>query len=218
MYNNTLSLDLPPPPASSLAAMSTPTPAAAASFTTPVSTPQPNTNSPDQYGGPAATPGANASTPGGGGGGEPPPELDPDAVLVDPADETWMVTLNHRLPNARSVNELRPALSSGLLVKRGHSGTGREGEGPDDERPSTLGVNLLLHIPFIGSQGAQQQQQQHQRASHDPTTLLKEIMTAYRGLGTLACLRGVVPDPIRNVAPWHLAVAEKAQRTLSAWL
>jgi mediator of RNA polymerase II transcription subunit 13 len=168
----------------------------AAMYTTPVSTPQPNTQSPDQFGA-TATP----ATPGGGGGAptpgpattaaaapDTPLELDADATLVDLSDETWGVILSHRLQDSYSITRFQPALASGYLVKR--TGT-REHEDP----PVAMSVNLL-----------------HAQRSYEP--LLREILGMYRDLGTLARLKGVV-DPAKSVTPWHVAAAIKAQEGLS---
>ena len=43
--------------------------------------------------------------------------------------------------------------------------------------------------------------------------LLREILGYYRGLGTLARVRGVV-DSVKDVRPWHVAAAEKAVKAL----
>ena len=153
--------------------------------TTPVSTPQPNTQSPEQTSN-APTPGsgaANAATP-----GEALAEPDAEARLVDLTDETWMATLAHHLHNSHSVVDYRPALASGYLIKR----TGTH----DDDAPAVLGVRLV-HA---------------QQRTYEP--VLKEILSMYRDLGNLARLKGVT-DRMRGVLPWHLAAALKAQEALS---
>jgi mediator of RNA polymerase II transcription subunit 13 len=166
----------------------------AAMYTTPVSTPQPNTQSPDQFGTTAtpATPSGSAPTPSAANTStaatDTPLELDTDATLVDMCDETWGVILSHRLQDSYSITRFQPALASGYLVKR--TGT-REHEGP----PVAMSVNLL-----------------HAQRSYEP--LLREILGMYRDLGTLARLKGVA-DPVKSVVPWHIAAAIKAQEGLN---
>lgn len=154
-------------------------------YTTPVSTPQPNTQSSDPPGNPGITANgaANAGTSIDLGA-----ELEGDATIVDVMDDVWAVVLNHRLRNSNSVIDFQPALASGLLVKRG---------GPHEEdSPVCLGVNIL-----------------HAYQSYRP--LLKEILSSYRGLYTLARTRGTV-DSVKSVLPWHIASAIKAQEALSS--
>ncbi|KAF2438252.1 hypothetical protein P171DRAFT_170845 [Karstenula rhodostoma CBS 690.94] len=103
--------------------------------TTPGSTPQ-AVVSPEQGLTPAATPAVdNASD----------PATDPDAYLVDMTDETWGIILAHRLHNSNSTNEYRPALISGLLVKRGLSPSLTAPPfSPDAQTgPIITGVNIL---------------------------------------------------------------------------
>lgn len=95
----------PPMPPTNAANASTANP----SSTTPVSTPQAGV-SPEHGLTPAATPSADNAVD---------PTTDPEARLVDSTDETWGIILAHRLHNSNSTNEFRPALISGLLVKRG---------------------------------------------------------------------------------------------------
>ena len=81
------------------------------------------------------------------------PTQDPDARLVDVTDETWGVILAHRLHNSNSTNQFSPALISGLLVKRGPSGsTGGSPLEPIDSEtgPVTISVNIL----WIGAVGS----------------------------------------------------------------
>lgn len=102
---------------------------------TPVSTPQPGV-SPDQHGlTPAATPSDLISD----------PSADPDARLIDITDETWGIVLSHRLHNSHSAVEYRPALISGLLVKRGDSSATTSPSQPSDlsHGPIVIGINIL---------------------------------------------------------------------------
>ena len=102
---------------------------------TPVSTPQPGV-SPDQHGlTPAATPSDLISD----------PSADPDARLIDITDETWGIVLSHRLHNSHSAVEYRPALISGLLVKRGDSSATTSPSQSSDlsHGPIVIGINIL---------------------------------------------------------------------------
>jgi mediator of RNA polymerase II transcription subunit 13 len=168
-------------------------------YTTPVSTPQPVTTvSPEQSGGNPPTPsiGPNqmsATTPGGGGGGggdSTTTELDADATLVDVTDTTWGAVVSHRLNNSSSLTELSPAVQSGYLIKR--SGVRLE------DPPVAMEVNV------IHSEG------NNPRAYE---AVLREMLMYFRGLGTLARLRGMV-DRDTDVRPWHVAAAEKGVRAL----
>ena len=47
--------------------------------------------------------------------------------------------------------------------------------------------------------------------------LLREVMSMYSCLGTLARMRGIV-DPIKCVLPWHVAAVMKAQAVLKSTL
>ncbi|PHH90596.1 hypothetical protein CDD83_3202 [Cordyceps sp. RAO-2017] len=157
-------------------------------FATPVSTPQPSIVSPEQSGTPA-TPArdanATAATPGADGTGE----SEYEAVLSDVTDQTWGAVVGHRLNNSLSVVEVHPALASGYLIKR----TGSRVE----DAPALMEVNLV-----------------HTDASpraYEP--LLREMLSYFRGLGTLARARGVVQRET-DVRPWHVAAAEKGVRAL----
>jgi mediator of RNA polymerase II transcription subunit 13 len=157
---------------------------------TPVSTPQPLQSSivsPDNATPPARDTGGNAATP-----GENPVEPDADARLIDYTDQSWGAVLAHRLNNSNSLLELSPALISGYLLKRGGTNL--------DDPPIVMEVNVV-YSEVVGNP----------RTFHEG--LLREILGYYRGLGTLARVRGVV-DPVKDVRPWHIAAAEKAVKAL----
>lgn len=178
------SLQIIPPPSK------VPSSAPAAYYTTPVSTPQAGMVSPEQSGNPptpmresAAT---SAPTPGANDGST---DFDADASLIDVTDQAWGAVLAHRLNNSTSATELSPALVSGYLVKR----SGSRGEDP----PAVMEVNLVY-------------------TDNNPRAyeaLMRELLTYYRGLATLARARGLVERTI-DTRPWHVAAAEKAARTL----
>ncbi|KAI0116029.1 mediator complex subunit 13 C-terminal-domain-containing protein [Hypoxylon sp. NC0597] len=159
-------------------------------YTTPVSTPQGSMVSPEQSGNPP-TPmrenvGTSAPTPGADNNN---PESDGDATLTELTDQTWGAVLSHRLNNSTSLMELNPALISGYLVKRG---------GSRIEDPP-----VVMEVSIVYNEG-------NPRAYE---SLLREMLTYYRGLGTLARARGMV-DKETDIRPWHIAAAEKAVKAL----
>ncbi|CEO60823.1 hypothetical protein PMG11_05339 [Penicillium brasilianum] len=155
---------------------------------TPVSTPNPNTNiaSPDQTGN-APTPSAvyNAPTP-----TEPSLEPDSEVVLTDICDDSWAVILSHRLNASPHVTELRPALASGYLLRR---------KGPtDSDGVFSMTVNLLYSLrPAI---------------SHE--SVLGDTLAMYRDMSSLARAWGM-RSVQGNTLPWHIATALRAQELLS---
>ncbi|KAG7145732.1 Mediator of RNA polymerase II transcription subunit 13 like protein [Verticillium longisporum] len=159
------SLQLVPP------AVKVPPTASTSFYTTPVSTPQPSTVSPDQIGTPS-TPmkdgsQANASTPTGTPGGADVTEpAEGDAILVDVTDQTWGAVLSHRLSNSTVPGELSTSLISGYLVKRG----GTKVEDPP----------VIMEVNIVHTDG-------NPRALE---ALLREMLNYFRGLGTLARARG----------------------------
>ncbi|KAH8904308.1 hypothetical protein BR93DRAFT_916771 [Coniochaeta sp. PMI_546] len=180
------SLQLIPPAAKIPVTMSS------AFYTTPVSTPQPMTTvSPEQSGNPPTPMGTgnplNATTPGGENSAT---EPEADTTLIDVTDTTWGAIVSHRLNNSSSLTELNPAIQSGYLIKR-------SGARPEDP-PVAMEVNV------IHSEG------NNPRAYE---AVLREMLMYFRGLGTLARLRGMV-DRETDVRPWHVAAAEKGVRAL----
>jgi len=162
--------------------------------TTPVSTPQPSSIvSPEQSGNPPTPIGAassmNATTP---GGDTSVTETDGDTTLVDVTDTTWGAVVLHRLNNSLSLTALNPALQSGYLIKRG-------GTKPEDP-PVAMEVNII-HSDVTPNY------------SRHYEVILREMLGYFRGLGTLARLRGLV-DRETDVRPWHVAAAEKSVRAL----
>ncbi|KAK4150875.1 mediator complex subunit 13 C-terminal-domain-containing protein [Chaetomidium leptoderma] len=182
-------------------------------YTTPVGTPQPlSVLSPDQSSNnnpstpimtSATIGGGSVTTPGGDNNNNPHhphhPHNQPDAdtssssssdtTLIDTTETTWGIVVSHRLNNSPSLTELNPALASGYLVKRA---------GPRaEDAPVAIEVNVVYS--------------DNARALYD--VLLREMLTYFRGLGTLARARGVVEREV-DVRPWHVAVVEKAVRGL----
>ncbi|KAL4895078.1 mediator complex subunit 13 C-terminal-domain-containing protein [Aspergillus ambiguus] len=157
---------------------------------TPVATPNPNILSPDQTG--------NAPTPPSGSYGitnAPTPtdsalEAESESVLTDLTDESWAVTLSHRLNSSPHLLDYRPALASGYLLRR--KGT------TDGDGVYTMTLNLIYT--------------QRHHSAHE--SLLREILQMYRDLATLARTRGTRTVQ-RSTMPWHIATAIRAQEALS---
>ncbi|KAK7753554.1 hypothetical protein SLS62_004412 [Diatrype stigma] len=138
------SLQLIPP------AAKIPTSATSAFYTTPVSTPQPSTVSPEQS---AQTPGSgsggienvNANTSTSNPSNIAPEPSDADSTLTDVTDHTWGAVLAHRLsinPQAPAADLGATALISGYLVKRGGARV--------DDPPALIEVNIV-HVHQHGS-------------------------------------------------------------------
>lgn len=162
-------------------------------YSTPVSTPQSSMVSPEQMGNPPTPKGAptsaqNATTPGADNNNIT-AEADSDASLVDITDTTWAAIASHRLNVSNSLVDPNPALVSGYLIKRGRSR-------PEDP-PAVMEVNV------IHAEGSPR--------GHE--ILLREMLTYFRGLGTIARARSVT-DQEGDVRPWHVAAAEKGVQAL----
>ncbi|KUI69911.1 Mediator of RNA polymerase II transcription subunit 13 [Cytospora mali] len=160
-------------------------------YSTPVSTPQSSMVSPEQIGNPPTPKGAptsaqNAMTPGADNNTA---EAESDASLVDVTDTTWAAIASHRLNVSYSLVDPNPAMVSGYLIKRG-------GSRPEDP-PAVMEVNVI-------------------HAEGNPRVheiLLREMLTYFRGLGTIARARSVT-DEEGDVRPWHVAAAEKGLQAL----
>ncbi|KAL1898606.1 hypothetical protein Sste5346_003510 [Sporothrix stenoceras] len=120
-------------------------------------------------------------------------DIEGNVVLVDVTDNTWIAVAAHRLNTASTWVDVRPALLSGYLIKRG--GIGR------DDAPVVLEANVVYVDP-------------KHRVSD---ALARDILTSYRALGTLARVRGIL-DSERDARPWHIAAAERAARALCRWM
>jgi len=68
---------------------------------------------------------------------------DPDAHLVDIADEVWGVILGHRLDGHLSMFEDRAPMLSGLLIRRNGHSSSDEGDNAERAGPAAVAVNLL---------------------------------------------------------------------------
>jgi mediator of RNA polymerase II transcription subunit 13 len=113
---------------------------------------------------------------------------DADTTLIVTAEQTWGAVISHRLNNSPSLTDLNPSLASGYLIKRG---------GPrQEDMPVAMEVNVVYS--------------DNARAMYDG--LLREMLTYFRGLGTLARARGVTESG--DVRPWHVGAVEKGVRGL----
>ncbi|OJD24450.1 hypothetical protein ACJ73_04194 [Blastomyces percursus] len=189
-----LSLRLPSSPLQFSALSQQPT-QSGLSTVTPGSTPRP-IPSPDPSG-PAATP-PTATTPMFADQQQattPQPQqlftdADQDTILIDKSDETWGVTLSHRLNNSYSLTKYQPALASGYLLRR--SGTS------DTDGQAVMTVNVI-----------------YTNSRRPIDHLLKDILRMYRELITLARVRGIVHVQGDWPLPWHIMTAVKGQEVLS---
>ncbi|KAL2366626.1 hypothetical protein RJZ56_000459 [Blastomyces dermatitidis] len=167
------------------------------STVTPGSTPRP-VPSPDPSG-PAATP-PTATTPMFADQQQATPpqqqpqqlttDSDQDTILIDKSDETWGVTLSHRLNSSYSLTKYQPALASGYLLRR--SGTS------DTDGQAVMTVNVI-----------------YTNSRRPIDHLLKDILRMYRELITLARVRGIVHVQGNLPLPWHIMTAVKGPEVLS---
>ncbi|KAI1941501.1 hypothetical protein LOZ57_005629 [Ophidiomyces ophidiicola] len=176
-----LRLKIPPPPLQI-------TPLLTTNIFTPVSTPNLSMPSPD--------PSAAAPTP--------PPSSEqvqtpttqiPDApnsdtLLIDKSDDTWSITLSHRINISPSLTRYHPSLASGYLIRR--SGTS----------DTTGQASLCLNVAFTN-------------ARLPIEMLLKDILRVYRDLSTLARTKGIVHAQGDDVLPWHVSTAVRGREFLS---
>lgn len=162
--------------------------AQSAFYSTPVSTPQPSMTSPEQFGNPPTPKGGptSASTPGADNNA---PETDGDASLVDITDTTWGAIASHRLNTSYSLTDSSPALISGYLIKRNNSTA--------DDPPTVMEVNVVH---------CEGNPRMHEM-------LLREMLSVFRGLGTVARARSMT-EKEGDVRPWHVAAVEKGVQAL----
>ena len=182
------------------------TPSNAANLATPVSTPTPSAD--------PATPAPSPTA-----GAESLLESSPDSRLIDHADETWGVVLGTRMRTSAVLGDWCPSLMSGLLVKRGISG-----QLPNLNHTTRMPC-IAVHIDWIGSSAAPTATPGISSSSSTPLLgptrncemLMKEILSMYRGLGTLAKAR-FMDDGMGGVLPWHLIAARRGATALDECL
>ncbi|QIX01505.1 hypothetical protein AMS68_007022 [Peltaster fructicola] len=164
---------------------------------TPVSTPQSSglIVSPEASG--QAAPPTPAPT-------EPSVELDPDAHLVDLSDETWGMLLDPKYDLAQHVTGTIHTAAQGALAKHGN---------PDDG--STLpvaGVSIAFTLRIRGNSMAAED-----ATAKQAEIILKELLTAYRGLSLLARARDL-QDPVSRGLPLHIVSVLKSAEALQGLL
>jgi mediator of RNA polymerase II transcription subunit 13, fungi type len=156
-------------------------------YGTPASTPQGGITSPEQLVAATPTPGGpsgwNAATPPEHGFD---PSTDTDVQLVDPREESWSVILPFGMNQSRDIQEMRPAVASGYLVKR----TGRK----EEDGVTMLGIHMVWPTPDPAGHVGQREDE------------IEEFISDFRSLATLAAVRGCI-DPVTSCAPWHLHTA-----------
>lgn len=165
-------------------------------YGTPASTPQASITSPDQLVPATPTPGSssimNASTP-------PEPAFDPsmegDLTLVDLTEESWLIVLPYGVNQTTSMTEPRPALATGLLMKRKGA--------KNEDGCSRIEISLI-------STSTQAAESPGETPADD---LLEDVIKQYRGLVTLGMTRGCI-DPLGECIPWHIATAIRGAQTL----
>lgn len=116
--------------------------------------------------------------------------LGSDTMLVDPLEDAWTVLLGLGLNQSNHHLQVRPALGTGLLVKRV-----RRGE-EDSTGLAELCVNLLAvsgrETVVVSAEAADE--------------VLHDVLQRYRGLHTLAIVKNM-PNVDRHCLPWHVATA-----------
>lgn len=164
-------------------------------LSTPATTPQAVITSPEQAISvtPTTSAAANPQTP---------PDLstDPgaetDTYLSNPANEAWAITLAFGLNQTHNFLEIRPAMASGLLLKRSPRADNAGGL-------TMINVNLIA-VPRKGNTAA---------AFAEREQMLQDVLVQYRGLHVLAIVRGCVDDT-DSCVPWHVATAFKGAKVL----
>lgn len=164
-------------------------------LSTPATTPQGIITSPDQTVSvtPTTSLAANAQTP---------PDLstDPgaeaDTYLSNPSNDAWAITLAFGLNQTHNFLEIRPAMASGLLLKRVPRQENNGGL-------AMINVNLIA-VPRKGSPAI---------AFAEREQVLQDVLVQYRGLHVLAVVRGCVDDT-ENCIPWHAATAFRGAKVL----
>lgn len=168
-------------------------------LSTPATTPQAVTTSPEQAMSvtPTTSAVANPATP---------PDLntDPgaeaDTHLSNPMNEAWAITLGFGLNQTHNFLEIRPAMASGLLLKRVSRSDNAGGL-------AMINVNLIA-VPRKNSTAV---------AFAEREQILQDVLVQYRGLHVLAVVRGCVDDA-DNCVPCHVASAFKGAKVLERLL
>ena len=112
-------------------------------------------------------------------------KIEPDATLLELVDQTYGAILSHELNDRNCHLDFRPTMLSGYVIKRA------------EHAPRAMEVNIIW---------TEMNKNLLDRS-------LKEILTVYADLATLARARGVV-GPEGDPRPWHVVVAERICRAM----
>ena len=138
------------------------------------------------------------------------PENDPDAHLVDVADESWgmllsLVTASQTSSSTRpTLTSLRDTVAEGMLFRRGTASSG--------SALGALGVSLYWDIR-VRPGGALDE-----GPSRQAENTLREVLRMYRNLGLLARLRNLGGHDGDDVMPLHMACAGRGAKALNGFL
>lgn len=176
-------------------------------FLTPVSTPQGGsmTVSPEASGQPSTPAISEAPTTA--------VETDPDAHLVDVADESWGVLLSSASASNPSTASTAPApIAKGLLLRRGN--TALTGSSGSDKPLDALAVSLHWDIR-VRPGGAVDE-----GPTRQAEMTLREVLRMYRNLGLLGRMRhlGSEGEGGEDMRPLHVACAEMGAEALDGLL
>ncbi|KAL9087732.1 MAG: hypothetical protein Q9165_006499 [Trypethelium subeluteriae] len=180
-----------------------------ANIATPISTPTTS-----------ATPTDNASAaPSPSTGADSLLEPGPDSRLIDQTDETWGVVLGTRMHTSAIFGDWSPSLISGLIVKRGNSS---QGGNPSSSKQMPC---IAVHVSWIGNSVTSSSATGISSTSSAPLPsasrnyelLMREVLTMYRGLGTLARVR-FMDDGMGGVLPLHVLAAMRGANALDRCL
>lgn len=164
-------------------------------YGTPGSTPQAGITSPDQLIPATPTPGGsagfNAATPPEHGFD---PNAESDITLIDPSEESWSIILPYGVNQASETGEVRPALVTGVLMKR-------RGEKGED------GVSAI-EVSWIN--GLQYSADTEKMSAEE---LLDDVLRQFRGLVSLGATRGCIDSSV-DCLPWHIGTAVRGADVL----
>ncbi|KAF2239763.1 hypothetical protein EV356DRAFT_514040 [Viridothelium virens] len=146
-------------------------------------------------------------------------EPGPDSRLIDQTNETWGVVLGTRMHTSAVFGDWSPSLISGLMIKRGNSSQG------SDSNPSKRMPCIAVHVSWIGNSVTSSSATGISSASSAPLPsasrnyelLMREVLTMYRGLGTLAKVR-FMDDGMGGVLPLHVLTAMRGANALDRCL
>lgn len=133
-------------------------------------------------------------------------DIDTDSILVNPDDESEYLLLppTRSINNSHSILDHRPAKQSAYLFQRmcptQSTHQGWLGVGVD--------VNLIQTTPS-------QLLQANSSEEKSDGALLKDLLSQYRGLITIAKTRGMIAGRDRILLPWHLETSMRACKVLS---